>query len=236
MSAYCVWKERRIGMNERRGSALGRTAILLVEDHPIFRKGLMEVLNNEPGFEVVGECEDAPEALKAMKELKPRLVIVDITLKNSSGIELIKDIKLRYPEVLVLTLSMHDEVMYAERALKAGSRGYIMKQHAPETVVKAVYQILDGKVYVSDEIANRIFTSFIDGRDTAEQSPMERLSDRELEVFELIGRGLGTRKISERLNVSVKTVENHRAHIKEKLNLSSAIELVQQAALWVRKK
>jgi len=223
-------------MPEREGSALGRVTILLVEDHPIFRKGLMEVLNSEPGLEVVGECEDAPGALKAVKELKPRLVIVDITLKDSSGIELIKDIRLRYPEMLILTLSMHDETIYAERALRAGSRGYIMKQHAPETVVKAIYQVLDGKVFVSDEIANRIFTSFIDGRGTAEQSPVERLSDRELEVFELIGRGLGTRKISEKLHVSVKTVENHRAHIKEKLNLSSAIELVQHATLWVQKK
>jgi DNA-binding NarL/FixJ family response regulator len=213
-----------------------KTTILLVEDHPIFRKGLMEILNSEPGFEVVGEAEDAFEGLKAVKEKKPDLVIVDITLKDSSGIELIKDIKLRYPETLLLTLSMHDETIYAERALRAGARGYIMKQHAPETVVKAIHQVLDGKIFVSEEIANRIFNRFIDGRGTAESSPVESLSDRELEVFELIGSGFGTRQISEKLHVSVKTVENHRAHIKEKLNLTSAIELVQHATLWVQKK
>ncbi|HPA72012.1 MAG: response regulator transcription factor [Spirochaetes bacterium] len=210
--------------------------ILLVEDHPIFRQGLMAILNSEPGLEVVGEAEDAFQGLKAVKEKSPDLVIVDITLKDSSGIELIKDIRLRHPEVLLLTLSMHDETIYAERALRAGARGYIMKQHAPETVVKAIRQVLDGKIFVSEEIANRIFNRFIDNRGDPGSSPVEGLSDRELEVFELIGRGLGTREISEKLHVSVKTVENHRAHIKEKLNLKSAIELVQHATLWVEKK
>lgn len=222
-------------MAEKKSLSPDRKGILLVEDHPIFRKGLREIIDNEEGLEVLGECDDARQALRMAAELKPHLVIVDISLKNSNGISLIRDIRRLHPQMLILTLSMHDEGIYAERALRAGARGYVMKHHAPETVIQAINQVLDGKIFVSDEVANRIFTHFIEGL-PAERSPVDLLSDRELEVFELIGRGLGTRQIAEKLGVSVKTVENHRAHIKEKMNFTSAIELIQHATLWAQRK
>ncbi len=222
-------------MAEKKSLSSDRAGILLVEDHPIFRKGLREIIDNEDGLLVLGECDDARHALQMTAELKPHLVIVDISLKNSNGIALIKDIRRLHPQTLILTLSMHDEGIYAERALRAGARGYVMKHHAPETVIQAINQVLDGKIFVSEEVANRIFTHFIEGL-PAERSPIDLLSDRELEVFELIGRGLGTRQIAEKLCVSIKTVENHRAHIKEKMNFSSAIELIQHATLWAEKK
>ena len=221
------------GMQERQKLS-DKIQIFLVEDHPIFRKGLAEILNSQKHFEVCGEAEDALEALTAIKEKRPDFVILDVSLKNSSGIELIKDIKLRYSDIPILTLSMHDEAIYAERALRAGARGYLMKQEAPETVVKAVSHILGGNIYVSDKIATRMFNKLIEGQSNIENSPVDILTDRELEVFQLIGRGLGTRQIAQKLHVSVKTIENHRAHIKEKLNLSSAIELVQHATLWIQ--
>ncbi len=222
-------------MTEKKLLSSEHKGILLVEDHPIFRKGLREIINHEDGLVVLGECDDARQALQMMAELKPHLVIVDISLKNSNGIALIKDIRRLYPQTLILTLSMHDEGIYAERALRAGARGYVMKHHAPETVIQAINQVLDGKIFVSEDVANRIFTHFIEGL-PAERSPIDLLSDRELEVFELIGRGLGTRQIAEKLGVSIKTVENHRVHIKEKMNFSSAIELIQHATLWAQKK
>jgi DNA-binding NarL/FixJ family response regulator len=183
----------------------------------------------------VAECDDAPQALRLAEEFKPKLAIIDISLKNSNGIMLIKDIRRLFPHILVLTLSMHDEGIYAERALRAGSRGYVMKHHPPEVVLQAIHQVLDGKIFVSDEIAHKIFTHFIEGL-AAGRSPLELLSERELEVFELIGAGLGTRQIAAKLGVSIKTVENHRAHIKEKMNFESTIELIQHATLWVQKK
>lgn len=222
-------------MVKKKSLSRDKAGIILVEDHPIFRKGLKEIIDNENNLEVVGECDDAQEALPMIAELKPELVIVDISLKNSNGISLIKDIRRLHPHTFVLTLSMHDEGIYAERALRAGARGYVMKHSSPETVIKAIHQVLDGKIFVSDEVANRIFTHFIEGL-PAQRSPIDLLSDRELEVFELIGRGLGTRQIAEKLGVSIKTVENHRAHIKEKMNFSSAIELIQHATLWAQKK
>jgi DNA-binding NarL/FixJ family response regulator len=213
---------------------MNRIKIFLVEDHPIFRKGLAEILNSQKNMLVCGEAEDAIQALDGIRETKPDFIIVDVSLKDSSGIELIKDIRLRHPNVLILTLSMHDETIYAERALRSGAKGYLMKQEAPETVVKAVYHILNGNIYVSDRIATRMFNKLIDGQANSENSPVDLLTDRELEVFQLIGHGLGTRQIAQKLHVSVKTIENHRAHIKEKLNLNSAIELVQHATLWVQ--
>jgi len=213
----------------------GITRIILVEDHPIFRKGLAQLINNEKSMEVVGEAEDSVEALRIVKEEKPDLVIIDITLKDRNGIELIKDIRLRFNDMLIIVLSMHDEKIYAERALRAGARGYIMKQEAPETILEAINHVLSDNIFVSDEIATRIFNMFFDGRSKEESSPIDLLTDRELEVFQLIGQGFGTREIAGKLHISVKTVENHRAHIKEKLNLKSAIELVQQATLWLQR-
>ena len=146
------------------------TRIILVEDHPIFRKGLAQLINNEKSMEVVGEAEDSVEALRIVKEEKPDLVIIDITLKDRNGIELIKDIRLRFPDMLIIVLSMHDEKIYAERALRAGARGYIMKQEAPETILEAINHVLNDNVYVSNEIATRIFNMFFDGRTREELS------------------------------------------------------------------
>lgn len=222
-------------MPERKLSSLEQVKVLLVEDHPIFRKGLREIINNEPGFVVIDECSTAREAIEIVKKQKPKLAIVDISLQDSNGIALIKEIRRENPETLILVLSMHDEQIYAERSLRAGARGYVMKHQSPEVVIDAIHRIMDGKIFVSDDVATKIFMNFIEGI-TPQHSPHDLLTDRELEVFELIGKGFGTRQIAERLGVSVKTVENHRAHIKEKLNFTSTIELIQHATLWVQKK
>ncbi len=215
---------------------LGDTVkIFLVEDHPIFRKGLAQLIEHNPGFEVVGEAEDAVEALAGIRKAVPDIVIVDISLKGTSGMDLLKDIRLYFPSMKVLMLSMHDENLYAERALRAGAMGYLMKEEAPETVITALNHILAGKVFVSENISSRMLSRLVDGKAGTGDSPVDVLSDRELQVFQLIGQGASTREIAQGLHVSIKTVENHRAHIKEKLGLKSSLELVQQAALWIQK-
>ena len=211
-----------------------KTKILLVEDHPIFRQGLVQLINSTNDMMVCGEAEDFAETLRLIKDLSPDLALVDITLKNRNGIELINDIKLRYPDIKIIVLSMHDEKVYAERALRAGAKGYIMKLEAPETILKVIKHVLANNIYVSNEIATRIFNLFFDGRTNNDNDPINLLTDRELEVFQLIGQGFGTRQIAAKLHISIKTVENHRAHIKEKLNIKNAIELVQQATLWLQ--
>jgi len=215
-----------------------RNKVLIVDDHPIVRHGIAELLNHEADLTVCGEAEDAHQALEAIAEiaiLKPDIAIVDITLKEGlGGIELIKDIKARYPKLPVLVLSMHDESLYAERCLRAGAKGYIMKQEATEKVVEAIRQVLGGEIYLSDKMAQKILHKFIGGQPEVGGSPIESLSDRELEVFQLIGRGLGTRRIAEELYLSVKTIETYREHIKEKLKLKNAPELAQHAIQWVQ--
>jgi len=206
--------------------------VLIVDDHPIVRQGLTDLINQEKDLRVCGQAEDAYQAMDAIKALNPHMVIVDISLRESSGVELIKDIKVRYPNLPVLTLSMHDESLYAERALRAGAKGYIMKQEATEKVIMAIRKILNGEIYVSDKMATKMVCQLV-GRTEISTSLEERLSDRELEVFHLIGKGYGTRQISERLHLSIKTIETYRAHIKEKLSLANAAELLQHAIQWV---
>ncbi len=208
--------------------------LFLVEDHPIFRKGLVQLINNEKDMEVCGEAEDTFIALKSMIKIKPDMAIVDISLKDRSGIDLIKETKGHLPLMPIIVLSMHDEKMYAERALRAGAKGYIMKQEAPEIIIKAIRRVAQGNIYVSDEIATRIFSFILEGKPKIDATPVDLLTDRELEIFVLIGRGFSSRQVAGKLNVSVKTVENHRIHIKEKLNLKNAIELVQRATLWIQ--
>jgi DNA-binding NarL/FixJ family response regulator len=210
-----------------------KTTILIVDDHPIVRQGLAELVNHEDDIEVCGQAEDAHQAMKAIKEFKPDMAIVDISLKETSGMELIKDLNSQYPNLPVLALSMHDESLYAERALRAGARGYIMKAEATEKVIMAVRKILGGEIYISDKMASKMMRKLVGGNKDVSTSPVERLSDRELEVFQLIGKGYGTRQISERLFLSIKTIETYRAHIKEKLNLADAAELLQYAIQWV---
>jgi len=207
--------------------------VLIVDDHPIVRRGLVELLNQEPDLKVCAEAEDARQALTAVKQHTPDLAVVDLTLKDIGGLELIKQLKHTHPELPVLVLSMHDETLYAERALRAGARGYSMKQEGPDKLAGAIRTVLRGEVFVSERMSSRLLGKLVGGRADVADSPLQRLSDRELEVFELLGRGLGTRQIAERLCVSVKTIESHREHIKDKLNLTNATELVQHATQWV---
>ncbi len=205
--------------------------ILLVEDHPTFRLGLREYIRQELDLNVCAEAEDRPQALAAFERCKPDLAIVDISLRQSSGIDLVKDLQLRDRSLPILVLSMHDESLYAERALLAGARGYIMKHETAESIVGAIRQVLAGRIFVSDRIMGNILNKFVDNR--PEASPLERLTDRELDVFCDIGRGLSTAEIAERLNLSVKTIGTYRERIKEKLNLKNAAELVRHAVYWV---
>lgn len=209
-----------------------RTKILIVDDHPIVRQGLADLIDHEKDLVVCGQAEDAHEAMKLIKQTGPDMLIVDISLSDTSGLELMKDMKVQYPELLILALSMHDESLYAERALRAGARGYIMKQKGTETVIKAIRKVLSGQVYVSDKMATKMVRKLVGRKADTSLSPVEALSDRELEVFLLIGQGQGTRQISELLHLSVKTIETYRSHIKEKLNLSNASELLRYAIQW----
>ena len=195
------------------------------------RQGLKGYINQEDNdLLVCGEAEDAWHALESIKELDPDLVIVDISLKDRSGMDLIKDIKVMYPAVLILVLSMHDELLYAERALRAGAKGYLMKQEATEKVITAIRKIVNGDLYVSDKVAARMVRELVSGGpEVTNVSPLSRLSDRELDVFNMIGRGFSTRQIAEKLFLSVKTIDTYRSHIKEKLNLANATELLHHA-------
>ena len=207
--------------------------VLIVDDHPIVRQGLTQLIDQEDDLHVCGQAEDAHEAMRAIRELSPDMVVVDISLKDTSGIELIKDIKVRCPDLPVLTLSMHDEGVYAERAMRAGARGYIMKQEATERVVTAIRRVLSGDVYVSEGMAAKMVSKLVAGPAQTGGSPVDRLSDRELEVFRLIGTGYGTREMAEKLHLSIKTIETYRAHIKDKLDLVDANELLRTAITWV---
>jgi DNA-binding NarL/FixJ family response regulator len=206
--------------------------ILVIDDHPIVRQGLALMLNREADFVVCGEAEDANGALLVLASARPDVLIVDISLNGPDGLDLLKNIRTTHPSLPVLILSMHDESIYAERALRAGANGYIMKQEATERVLVAVRRILSGEIYVSDRIANRLLKHYIAGSSTPRNSSVGDLSDRELEVFRLIGEGQGTRQIAESLHLSIKTVESYQAHIKEKLCLRSARELMQHAIEW----
>lgn len=208
--------------------------ILVVEDHPIFRLGLRELINQEADLVVCGEAQDAHAAWQAVQDLTPDMVIADITLEDGDGIELTKQIKRHFRDLPVLILSMHDEFLYAERALHAGARGYIMKQEAMESVVTAARQVLAGKIYLNDRMKEHILANLSLPRQDRDLSPMARLTDRELEVFSLIGQGLSTRAIAERLNLSVKTIGTHRERIKVKLRLKNANELLRHAVNWRR--
>ena len=208
--------------------------VVLVDDHPIVRKGLAQMIAREPDMEVCGEAETAVEALKAIAACHPDVAVVDLSLKGTSGLELLKDLKVRFPKLPVLVLSMYDESIYAERALRAGARGYLMKEEATEKVLAAIRGILSGQIYLSEAMASRLLHMAVGGRDPGAVSPTERLSDRELEVFQLIGQGYGNTDIARQLHLSPKTVETYRAHIKEKLDLSSATELLQHAIHWAQ--
>jgi DNA-binding NarL/FixJ family response regulator len=206
--------------------------ILIVEDHPIFRWGLSELINQEPDLTVCGEATDAAGVWKAIATLNPDLIIADITLDNTDGIDLTQAVTRRHKTIPVLILSMHDQFLYAERALHAGARGYIMKQEAMESVVTAIRQVLAGKIYLNDQVKDQILVNLADRPAGAGRAPMDRLTNRELEVFRMIGKGFSSREIASRLHLSIKTIGTYRERIKEKLNLKNANELVIHAVHW----
>ena len=203
-----------------------------MDDHPLVREWLATLINQQSDLQVCGEADSAPKAMQMVGLVNPDVAIVDISMEGGSGIELIKNIKASHPSVMVIVLSMHDESLYAERALRAGARGYIMKREATKRVLEAIRQVLGGALYLSDKMARQMAEKFVDGRPKPEGSVIEKLSDRELEVFQLLGRGYSTRQIADELHVSFKTVQAFSARIKEKLNLLSATELLREAVRW----
>lgn len=212
-----------------------KTRILIVEDHPIFRMGMSELINQEDDLEICGQAEDVAGARKAVAELAPDMLIVDLSLKDSSGLDLVKEMSLARRDMPVLVLSMHEETLHAQRCLKAGARGYIMKQEASASVIKAIHRILQGEVYVGQRVMNRILDAFASCAGAPRKSPLDHLSDRELEVFRLIGKGMSTGGIARRLNLSARTVGTYRERIKEKLGLKDGGELMRSAVLWVER-
>jgi DNA-binding NarL/FixJ family response regulator len=206
--------------------------ILIVDDHPMMRTGLAQLINNEPGLKVSAEADTAGQAIDLVAKQKFDLALLDISLPDKSGLELIKDLRALQPELPILVVSMHDEMIYAERVLRAGGRGYIMKQAGGEKFLGAIRQVLTGQIFVSDKMSARILEIFSGRQSKTSSSPVQKLSDREFEVFQLIGQGIGTRDLAAQLHLSVKTVEVHRANIKKKLNLKSAPDLVRQAVRW----
>jgi len=209
-----------------------KKSVLVVDDHPLLRQGLALLINQQQDMRVCGEAEEAHAALQTISEMRPDIIILDISLKGPDGMELLKCIRGLYPELPVLVLSMHDEAIYAERALRARANGYIMKQEATEKVLVALRRILSGDVYLSESMSKKMLQQYIDGSPSLLQSRIATLSDRELEVFRRIGEGRGTREIAEELHLSIKTVETYQAHIKEKLGLRSGRELIQHAVQW----
>ena len=206
-----------------------------MDDHPVLRYGLALLINQEADLTVCGEEADASKALNAINQLKPDLVIVDLSLKDSSGLELIRNIKAQYSGVRMLVLSLHDELIFAEVAFRAGALGYLMKQEASERIITAIRRVLSGQIYLSDALAAKLLQQQVLGESDTNDSPVKRLSDRELEILQLIGRWKKTSEIARELHLSVNTIESYRQQIKRKLNVTSGSELVRYASSWVRK-
>ena len=211
-----------------------KTKVMIVEDHPLFRERLALLINKEPDMEVCGEADNIRGAMETILATKPDAAVVDITLKGSSGLELLKDLKAQSIELPVLVLSMHDESLYAERAIRAGAKGYITKDEASDKVMLAIRKVMGGEIYLSEGTTTRILKNITDGKSSIDAPALSNLTDRELEVFQLIGKGKTTREIAETLNLGLTTIDTYRARIKEKLNLRNATELIHQATDWAR--
>lgn len=209
------------------------TQVFLVEDHPITRRGLAGVIEAETELTVCGETGSAEEALRQISELQPDLVIADLTLEEGSGLSLIKDLDATQPNLPILVVSMHDESLYARRALEAGARGYVMKREAYWKTIEAIEQVLDGGIYLSQQMTSEILSQYVSGGDPKPESPMAVLSDRELEVYSLMGQGYGRREIAETLSLSPRTIDTYRDHLKEKLSIESNAKLRRRATMWV---
>ena len=219
--------------NQPANSTQVKRRVLIVDDHPVFRHGITALINAEQDLMVCGEASSSPSALEAMRTLRPDVALLDISLPGTNGIELIKLMKAEQPNLPLLMLSMHDESLYALRALRAGALGYVMKVEALTHVLAALRKVLKGEIYVSPEFSERLIFQAVQSVEGGMGSPVDKLSDRELEVLELLGRGLGTKAIADQLHLSVKTIETHRAHIKEKLGFKDASEMVRFAIEWV---
>lgn len=227
-------REKRMEQNHAKRPQVAKKKIMIVDDHPILRKGLSMLINQEPDLVVDGEAEDAQKAMELIETNAPDMVIVDISLPGIDGVELLKMIKLRHPDLPTLVVSMHDEGIFAERVLRAGARGYIMKQEAVDKVLVGIRRVLAGEIFVSSRVTTRIVERLYDGGPGRPSSPLDFLSDREFTVFQLIGQGFGTRQIADKLHLSIKTVESYRSHIKEKLKLESGTDLLKYAIQWVQ--
>jgi DNA-binding NarL/FixJ family response regulator len=212
-----------------------RQRILIVDDHPMMRHGLSQLINREPDLLVCGEAGNAQEALGAIPNCEPNLVLADIAMPGKSGIELIKDLRVLHPNIAVLVMSMYEEVCYAERVLRAGGHGYVMKSEGGEKILVAIRQVLQGRRYLSPSMAAAVLEGLSKGRSRGGETALGALTDREFEVFHLIGQGLSTAEIGDQLHLSVKTIGTHRVHIKEKLNLKTSTELMKQAMQWESK-
>jgi DNA-binding NarL/FixJ family response regulator len=210
-----------------------KSAVLIVDDHPVVRRGLARLINEQSDLAVCAEAENPGDAIVAAEHSKPDVAVVDLSYEGLSGVELVKDLKARLPRLPVLVLSMHDETFYAERVLRAGANGYVMKQESPEKIVDAIRRVLGGHIYLSQTMCSKLLNMVFERGAQTTRSPVEGLSDRELEVLEMIGKGLTTQQIARRLHRSVKTIESHRAHIKAKLKLKNSRDLAHHAVRWV---
>src|SRR5881392_4414979 len=226
-------KHARSTNNNPRCDSPDAKRIVIVDDHPLFRKGLEQLLHSDGAFAVCGEAGDAAEAMDAIRQIAPDLTIVDLSLPGANGIELIKNIRAEFPKLPILVLSMHDESLYAVRALRAGADGYVMKHEAMANVIQAIREVFNGHPYLSPAMAAQVITKFAHRQAEGETDAVERLSDRELEILELIGKGNEVRQIAKLLHLSPKTVETHRAHIKDKLDLKNSREVARFALQWL---
>jgi DNA-binding NarL/FixJ family response regulator len=211
-----------------------KSRVYIVDDHTMFREGLRQLIERETNLTVCGDAPDAAEALRAIRDSKPDVVIVDISLAGASGLDLIKDIKAEFEDLPVLVVSMHDESLYAERALRAGAMGYVMKHEPAKTVKAAIQKVLAGDLYLSEKMASGVINRFMRGQPEQPKSPIESLSDRELEVFRMLGQGKGVRQIAEELSVTIPTINSFRNRIKDKLDLKSSTEVMLHAIQWVQ--
>jgi DNA-binding NarL/FixJ family response regulator len=216
------------------GDKTKKARLLLVDDHPLVREQLSQLIAQQPDLTVCGACEDAGECLGLLPKAKPDLVVVDLSLRNTHGIELIKDIKIHHPGLRVLVLSMHDEALFAERALRAGALGYVTKQESTDTIMTAIRRVLAGEMFLTERMATQLVGRLIHASTGAAGSGLPGLSDRELEIFQMLGEGQGTRQIAEALHLDVKTVETYRLRLKEKLHVNTASELLQRAVQWTQ--
>src|SRR5271168_3772079 len=232
MAAASAWTRSAAPESGAHSGKRAVRRVLIVDDHPIVRQGLRRIMENEDDLLVCGEAESVREARTAIKELSPDVMIVDISLKQGDGIELVRDVRAHHPQLPILVLSMHDETIYAERMLSAGANGYIMKLAASEQFLVALRRVLEGGIYVSEAVGNNMIQKFAAGGAYISANPVDRLSNRELQVLHMIGKGMSTRETAHSLNLSIKTVESHRQRIKRKLNLSTGTQLVQYAVNW----